>query len=335
MDKKRRDFVNCDFVELTETAIDLSQLIAIQTCCLDDGKVQYTKHHILPKYGGGCIINFQFSEIKLSISRFKLNKDLIINYDCDADFTQLSFLLEGEKIISLNSDSNEILLESQESYMANLNRLKGSVRISSTKSFKEIKIRLSKMFLLKHGFPSDFNFKKISEKNLILPITNELFMILTNLEENSLKGISRKIFMEAKVLELLAIQIENYTNDELSKKSTTSSTTIKKIYKIRQTLKDNLNQNYSIKHLSKKVGLNETHLKKEFIRLFGCSMNEFSKTEKMTKAKDLLRGTQMPIYQIAEDVGYKNATHFSAAFKKYYGELPKQYRNFLDQASAD
>lgn len=55
----------------------------------------------------------------------------------------------------------------------------------------------------------------------------------------------------------------------------------------------------------------------------------------MTKAKDLLRGTQMPIYQIAEDVGYKNATHFSAAFKKYYGELPKQYRNFLDQASAD
>ena len=258
------------------------------------------------------------------------NKDLIINYDCDADFTQLSFLLEGEKIISLNADNNEILLESQESYMANMNQLKGSVRISSTKNFKEIKIRLSKNFLLKHGFPLDFNFKKISEKNLILPITNELFAIFTNLEESSLKGISRKIFMEAKVLELLAIQIENYTNDELSKKITNSSNTIKKLYKIRQILKDNLNQNYSIKYLSKKVGLNETLLKKEFIRLFGCSMNEYFKTEKMTKAKDLLRGTQVPIYQIAEDIGYKNATHFSAAFKKYYGELPKQYRNFLD-----
>lgn len=330
MDKKRRDFVNCEFVELTETAIDLNQLIAIQTCCMDDGSVQYTKHHILPKYGAGCIINFQFSEIKLSISRFKLNKDLIINYDCNADFTQLSFLLEGEKIISLNEDRNEILLESQESYMANINQLKGSVRISSTKNFKEIKIRLSKNFLLKHGFPSDFDFKKISEKNLILPITNDLFTILTNLEESSLKGISRKIFMEAKVLELLAIQIENYTNDELSKKSTNSSNTIKKLYKIRQILKDNLNKNYSIKHLSKEVGINENILKKEFLRLFGCSMNNYCKTEKMNKAKDLLRGTQLPIYQIAEDTGYKNATHFSAAFKKYFEETPKQFRNFLD-----
>lgn len=330
MDKKRRDFTNCEFVELLGTATDLNKLIAVQTCCLDDGRVQYTKHHILPKYGGGCIMNFYFSEVKISISRFKLNKDLIINYDCDADFTQLSFLLEGEKIISLNDIDYEILLESQESYMANMKQLKGSVRISSIKNFKEIKIRLSKMFLSKHGFSTDFEFKKISEKNLILPITNELFSVLTNLEESSLKGISRKIFMEAKVLELLAIQIENYTNDGFYKKSINSSNTIKKLYRIKQILKDNLNQNYSIKDLSKEAGLNETLLKKEFMRLFGCSIADYCKTEKMTYAKDLLRGTQTPIYQIAEDIGYKNATHFSAAFKKYFGELPKQYRNFLE-----
>ncbi|HEX5743118.1 MAG TPA: AraC family transcriptional regulator [Flavobacteriaceae bacterium] len=330
MVKKRRDFANCEFVELMGNATDLSQLIAIQTSYSDEEGVRYSKNHILPKYGSGCIINFQFSEIKLSISRFKLNRDLIVNYDCDADFTQLSFLLEGEKIISLNTNTNQILLENQESYMANLNQLKGSVRISSKKNFKEIKIRLSKLFLLKYSFPSDYNFKKISEKNLILPITNELFKILTNLEESSLKGLSRKIFMESKVLELLAIQIENYTNDELKKKNAEGSKTIKKIYKIQQILKDNLNQNYSIRFLSKKIGLNETVLKQEFIRLFGCSMSEYSKNEKMSKAKELLRCTQIPIYQIAEEIGYKNATHFSVAFKKYVGKLPKQYRNFLN-----
>ena len=49
----------------------------------------------------------------------------------------------------------------------------------------------------------------------------------------------------------------------------------------------------------------------------------------MKKAKELLKMTQLPIYEIAEEVGYKNATHFSAAFKRSYKESPKEYRNKL------
>ena len=106
--------------------------------------------------------------------------------------------------------------------------------------------------------------------------------------------------------------------------------TVRKIYAVQQILKENLDQNYSIKQLSTEVALNENSLKCEFKRLFGCSMNNYFKNEKMVKAKDLLRNTQLPIYQIAEDTGYKNATHFSAAFKKYFGETPMQFRNMLE-----
>ena len=44
------------------------------------------------------------------------------------------------------------------------------------------------------------------------------------------------------------------------------------------------------------------------------------------RAKYLLENTELPIYEIAESVGYKNATHFSAAFKRFYNETPKVCR---------
>jgi len=49
----------------------------------------------------------------------------------------------------------------------------------------------------------------------------------------------------------------------------------------------------------------------------------------LSKAKNLLKNLQLPIYQIAEDVGYKNATHFSAAFKKQFGHTPKYFRSAI------
>lgn len=36
--------------------------------------------------------------------------------------------------------------------------------------------------------------------------------------------------------------------------------------------------------------------------------------------------TDLPIYEIAEQIGYKNATHFSAAFKRQEGTTPKKFK---------
>jgi AraC-like DNA-binding protein len=35
----------------------------------------------------------------------------------------------------------------------------------------------------------------------------------------------------------------------------------------------------------------------------------------------------MTVAAIAMEVGYKNATHFTAAFKKYFGYLPSDVKN--------
>ncbi len=45
-----------------------------------------------------------------------------------------------------------------------------------------------------------------------------------------------------------------------------------------------------------------------------------------SKAKQLLLNWELSIAQIADQLGYKHATHFTAAFKKNTGELPKEFQ---------
>jgi len=283
----------------------------------------------LPKYGQGTITNFEFEEVSITISRYKLNRDLIIYNKAYKNLIQLSFLLEGEKIISLKEFDKDILFENQESFLADITSFNGYSRISGNKIFKEFKIRMCRTFLYKHGFTNEHIFKELRDKDLIVPVTNDLLSVLKDLEEKGLKGITRKIYLEAKVLELLALQLENYKNAEYNGALLKKDKKLKKLYEIKQILKENLYRSYSIKELSREVALNENILKSEFKRVFGCSIKEYEMNEKMARAKELLYNSQFPIYQVAEEIGYKNATHFSAAFKKYFGQTPKKFRSTL------
>ena len=47
----------------------------------------------------------------------------------------------------------------------------------------------------------------------------------------------------------------------------------------------------------------------------------------MQFAKELLVLGNEKIQVVAEKVGYKHATHFTAAFKKYFGHLPTKIRS--------
>ena len=44
------------------------------------------------------------------------------------------------------------------------------------------------------------------------------------------------------------------------------------------------------------------------------------------KAKKLLIGTELKLYEIAEKVGYSTPKYFSKIFKEVTGQLPADYR---------
>ena len=59
-----------------------------------------------------------------------------------------------------------------------------------------------------------------------------------------------------------------------------------------------------------------------------CAIFNFQTRSKtrMEKAIDLLKNSNMKIYEMAEKVGYQNVSWFTVAFKKYTGKSPGEYR---------
>lgn len=328
MIKKRRDLENHELIDLRNSNSTINERISIKTNADENDGVTIEQYHLLPKYGKGFINHFNSEDIDITISRYQLHNDLVFSQSSRKEVIQISFLLKGEKIIYVGS-GKEIFFENRESYLADLKSFNGYVRILSGKLFKEVKIRLPLSFLLDHGFMNDCDLKKLTDENLILPITDELFSILENIERKDITGTANRIYLKAKVFELLAIQMENYKNKEVNAIKWSDDKTLKKLYLIKQVIKSNLHKNLSLIQLASEAGINGNTLNREFIRVFGCSVHEFSVTEKMNQAKHILENTEKMVYQISEEVGYKNSTHFTAAFKRRFGITPIQYRNRL------
>lgn len=328
MIKKGRESENFEIIDLRKIEGTVNEWISTKThTSISDGTT-IKQYQVLPEYGKGSINHFNTQEIDITISKYQLHSDILYRLSSKSEILQINFLLKGEKIINIK-DQKEIFIENRESYMANIKGFNGYVRILGAKLFKEVKIKLPKSFLIDHGFVNDCELKELTDENLIIPITDELFSILMNLERKDITGTANRIYLKAKVMELMAIQMENYKNKEANMIKMDGDKTLKKLYSVKQIIKSNLHKNLSLKQLANEVGVNGNTLNKEFIRVFGCSVNSFSIAEKMNSAKDMLENTQKMVYQIAEEVGYKNATHFTAAFKRKFNTTPKQFRKLL------
>jgi AraC-like DNA-binding protein len=46
----------------------------------------------------------------------------------------------------------------------------------------------------------------------------------------------------------------------------------------------------------------------------------------MERSKKMLLNDKIKIAEVAEKLGYSHATHFTSAFKKYFGYLPNKLR---------
>lgn len=89
-------------------------------------------------------------------------------------------------------------------------------------------------------------------------------------------------------------------------------------------------ERYSISELARKYAISESSLKRCFSQLTGYSIGQFIKNNCLEEAAQLLEDyPELSIGEIAYDAGYTNQSKFSAAFKKYFGETPQQYRNKL------
>ena len=71
---------------------------------------------------------------------------------------------------------------------------------------------------------------------------------------------------------------------------------------------------------------NSAYLSRMLKQTFGRSFTEIRSEIRLTKARQLLLETDMPVDRVSESVGYEGLSHFHREFKKRFGFSPGEYR---------
>ena len=153
-----------------------------------------------------------------------------------------------------------------------------------------------------------------------LSINPKLKNVINEITNCEFDGHLKMLYMKAKVIELFTLQMAHHAE---KKSVALKQDQIEKMLKVKLLIETNINESYSLAYLARAAGTNEQYLKKHFKTLFGHTVFGYMLAFKMQKAKDMLLNDQHKIAEIAEVVGYRHATHFTNAFKKFFGYLPR------------
>lgn len=155
-----------------------------------------------------------------------------------------------------------------------------------------------------------------------LPIIPALVSILHSMAECKHTGYSRRIFYESKMLEVLLMISKDTRLREQNRFVSIKTYDLNKIYQAKKFIELNIQSPCSLIELAHKVGLNDFKLKRGFKEVIGTTVFGYLYDYRMEKARRLLENGAS-VNEVSYEVGYKNAHHFTAAFKKKYGILPR------------
>ncbi|XPS88360.1 putative transcriptional regulator, AraC family [Desulfosarcina variabilis str. Montpellier] len=85
----------------------------------------------------------------------------------------------------------------------------------------------------------------------------------------------------------------------------------------------------SLRELAEQVGMSHTQLSKGFKAVFGCTVFEYLRKERLSYARMLIEEKSVDLTWIAYESGFCSSSHFAAAFFKAYGIRPSEYRKSL------
>ncbi len=263
-------------------------------------------------------------------------QDTELGFDSEMETVELHFALFGK--------THTEDFESKQSYLFGYNHhniiythgFRGRSLFSANKNIKLFEINLTTHFF-KQFLPRDVKYfqpflqaieqkktSSISNHNFI--ITTPMQLIIREILGCQRKGVFKRMFLQAKVIELLLLQLEQMLSSHNETFYSIKPRDVERMYAVREHILTHLNGSYTLTNLAQQFGTNEFTLKKGFKEVFGTTVFNFWSEAKMEEAKKMLLEGELNISQVSDKIGYKNPQHFSTAFKRKFGYVPSQLK---------
>lgn len=159
-----------------------------------------------------------------------------------------------------------------------------------------------------------------------MAITPQMHMIITEMGNNTYIGQMKRLYLEAKLIELFLLQASGF-DQYTPHTADLRPADIERLHAARQYLEQHFTDDCSIISLASQVGINQKKLKQGFKALFVHTVFGYLSHIRMEKARQLLLDEKKTVGEVSELVGYQHQQHFAAAFKRKYNILPGNLKN--------
>lgn len=96
-------------------------------------------------------------------------------------------------------------------------------------------------------------------------------------------------------------------------------------------IEHNFHTNLKLETIAPLFGYNSSYLGKLFTKKVGQPFNHYLDEVRIKHAKTLLLQADLKVYEISDQLGYKNVDYFHKKFKKHVGQSPAEYRKEATQ----
>jgi AraC-like DNA-binding protein len=156
-------------------------------------------------------------------------------------------------------------------------------------------------------------------------MTPQMRAAVERIDDCPFHGGLKKLYLEGKVLELLALRLAQLSEDPQPKVSTAlSRRQIEHLHEARALITARMAAPPSLRELSRQVALSTTLLKRGFRQLFGETVFEHLRNLRLERARELLE-ERASVKEAAWSVGYASLSHFARAFGERFGDGPRAW----------
>jgi AraC-like DNA-binding protein len=162
--------------------------------------------------------------------------------------------------------------------------------------------------------------------DFVASMTPAMYNIIGEMRNTPYRGYLKGVFLEAKATELFLLQVMQLDEKGAGRRLALKQKDIESLHAVRDYLAAHYEKRCSISGLARQAGINQMKLKSGFKQLFGTTVFSYLTDIRMQEAKRLLLDEKMYVAEVADIMGYSHPHHFTAAFKKKFGLVPKDLR---------
>jgi AraC family transcriptional regulator len=139
-------------------------------------------------------------------------------------------------------------------------------------------------------------------------------------------GLAGEIYVQS-IANVLAVHVlRKYAHSVVGHPNFSSALPDNKIKRARDYIEAHLASELSLDRIAETAALSTYHFARRFKAATGISPHRYVTQRRIEAAKILLLSTELPIHEIARQVGISNQSHFTTHFRSLVGSTPKAFR---------